>query len=460
MEVSGGGVYGATRPRVTVCNGVPVVVWSNMLTKKVYSSRMASGVFSPPVLVTPTGFEAFSADWSGAEIDSHGDTMFVTITDHNIPAPAYVVKSNDGGLTFGDTVRVPLVGNELPRFPTVEVMPDGNPMIAVMRFDSTFGNPVNVVSHSADGGASFAPYTNATGIIPGSPCDCCPISIVANDNVAAVLFRNNDGNIRDTWAALSYDNGDTFNESARVDSNNWMLMACPSSGPDAYIFGDTLVSVFMNGAGSSGNRVFIASMDHVTGQVQSQKPVSTTITNTNQNYPRIDGVGDTLGIVWKQQVNGESEVMFAHAFNGPNGIGTWIDTLTAAMSGSQVYPDIAYGDGKLHAVFEDQVSGNVYYISASLPAVPTSTAAVTSLNGLMVSMTGHDAFIGALKPVQGDCAVQLFDAGGRELLVKNISGSVLSNGFAIRVSQFPAGLYFLSITTNDQRFLQKISLSK
>ena len=125
VAVANGASYGSTRPRITVCNGVPVVVWSDAFALKVYASRFNGASFSSPVLVTPPGFAAFAADWTGAEIDSKDDLLFVTFTDNVIPpGPAYLVRSNDGGMTFDDTVRVPLLNGEVPRFPKVQAMPD------------------------------------------------------------------------------------------------------------------------------------------------------------------------------------------------------------------------------------------------------------------------------------------------------------------------------------------------
>jgi hypothetical protein len=407
--------------------------------------------------VTPAALEAFAADWTGPEIDSKGDTLFVTFTDNNTPpGPAYVVRSVDGGMSFADTVRVPLMGDEIPRFPTVTVMPDGNPLIALMRFTGSFDDPVNVVSLSSDGGDSFPLYTNATGIIPGEPCDCCPITVVANGNVAAVLYRNNDANIRDTWAALSYDNASTFNSSARLDSSNWMIMGCPSSGPDGYLYGDTLVSVFMNGADGM-NKIYLGALDYVTGQVRPQQPV-TPFASEGQNFPRIAGVGDTLGIVWRQHVDGVPEVFFTHSFNGPDGIGAVVDTLTDALSGAQGYPDIAYGGGKFHVVFESAADGKVYYTSAALPQDTLSTAAVVS--GAHVKMYHADEKLRLLIGESfGDGRVAIYDAQGRLSLETKVA-SLRRNGFVIDTRFLCSGLYIVALITDGFTSVQKISIAR
>lgn len=323
-----------------------------------------------------------------------------------------------------------------------------------MRFDSSINFPVNVVALSTDGGNSFPPYAVAAGAIPGEPCNCCPISVVANNDVAAVLYRNNDSNIRDTWASLSYDNANMFNAEARMDSNNWMLMSCPSSGPDGYIFGDTLVTVFMNGAGSNGDKVYIGSMDHVTQEVQAQKQIFMTMSNTNQNFPRIDGVGDTLGVVWKQLVGAASEVMFAYSFTGPAGIGVWVDTLTSGMSGSQAYPDIAYGDGKLHVTFENQATGDAYYMFATLPGINTAVSTPDSELEFEL-LKGREAWTVRI-PKPG--VVQMVDAVGKVLqtTVNNATDSTVK----LDVTKLAAGTYVVRYTANGKSCAKKVVLER
>lgn len=455
LEVPSGGTFGSTRPRITTCNGVAVIIWSNEATKQVVSSRFSATGFSAPVLITPSGFEAFAADWTGPEVDAYHDTLFVSFTDNNTPpGPAYVVRSINGGMTFGDTVRVPLDGNEVPRFASVKVMPGGNPMVAMMRFDSMFADPVNVVSTSLDGGATFQPYVPASNIIPGEPCDCCPVSIVANDDVAAVLYRNNDSNIRDSWASLSFDGAVSFTQSARVDSNNWMIMSCPSSGPDGYLFNDTLVTVFMNGGGAGGNKVFISSLDYSTFEVQPQRRIFETPTSTNQNYPRIDGIGDTLGVVWKQQVGTFSEVMFAHSFHGPDGVGAMIDTLTFGMNGSQVYPDVAVGGGKIHVVFEDLPTGKVFYMNAQLPQANTVVTSVENTSSIKVGTNANQLNVFSTKPFVSVNSVR----------VVNMLGVVQEHRFSnsynttIDTTLFPPGIYSVIVNSSEGLFVTKVSI--
>ncbi len=108
-----------------------------------------------------------------------------------------------------------------------------------------FSDARYVVSRSTTYGTSFSADVLASGTA-GDVCDCCPASIVSSGSTAVMLFRNNVSMIRDMWAGVSTDGGLTFPGLMAVDTTNWMLMSCPSSGPDGFIIGDSLYTVFMS----------------------------------------------------------------------------------------------------------------------------------------------------------------------------------------------------------------------
>jgi hypothetical protein len=455
IEVSNSGSYGFTRPRITVCNDVPVAVWGNSSTNKIYASRVVSGSFTTPVQVTPGDFQAFVFDWTAQEVDAAGDTLFVLFSDVN-STHAYVVRSLDGGQTFGDTARVDNMGTDVPRFPSVRVLPGGNPAVMYMRFDSNFDNPRYSVTRSTDGGATFQPDVNATTVVPGEPCDCCPGSLTSHGNRMAVLYRNNDGNIRDSWASLSLNGGASFDNGVRMDSSNWMLMSCPSSGPSGYIYGDTLVTTFMNGNG--GAKVYVSALDLNTMQPTSRKNV--TLTTGQQNYPRIAGVSDTLGVVWQQKLGTPIKIVFTASFNGINGVGNVLDTLSKNLSGNQSDPDIAYGGHKLHVVFTDE-AGKVYYTAADLPQNPTDVQPVPpSGNTLTATVYGNTILIKALNDLTGVCSLRIFDATGRRVLERQVSGFELESGVACDAGLIPKGVYMVTLANGDDYLFERVALTR
>ena len=56
-------------------------------------------------------------------------------------------------------------------------------------------------------------------------CDCCPSEIILNGSDQALLFRDNNANLRDMWASFSSDGGGTFPIGGDVDDAEWLVNA-------------------------------------------------------------------------------------------------------------------------------------------------------------------------------------------------------------------------------------------
>ncbi|MCH8332130.1 MAG: hypothetical protein IH946_12295, partial [Bacteroidetes bacterium] len=137
MEVTDTTTFDNSRPRVAVTSsGVPVVIWGSKNFDILYVSRMDGSDFSDPMELNPTGEDIFTGDWAGPEIAAQGDTVFVTFKlkpEDNWGV--YIKRSVDGGVTWDDTVRVENIDSDMTRFPTINVLPGGNPVVAFMKLD-------------------------------------------------------------------------------------------------------------------------------------------------------------------------------------------------------------------------------------------------------------------------------------------------------------------------------------
>lgn len=357
VTVAMGSMYNNIYPRLTLTdNDTPLVSWMNDNNNKIYTARWNGASFNIPSTINPTGVMPFIANWAGSEIASSGDTVFVTFsTDFSQTSKVYTVRSVDGGITFQDTVRVDLIGTDVPRFPTIAVGNGGNPVVAFMRLDSGFGNAEYAVARSMNGGSSYmSSITPSLGAV-GTVCDCCPATIIANGNQHVLTYRNNDNNIRNMWASYSTDGSVSYPVSSEIDETDWMIMSCPSSGPSNIISGDSLVSTWM-----SDGKVYVGTTNLTTQQNGMQFQLFPMGMGT-QNYPIIAGSGDTLGVVWQGSDAGTPRVFFTSSVSGASGLGVVIDTLTATFSGNQTRPDLEYSNGKFHVVYSDD--NDVKYFS-------------------------------------------------------------------------------------------------
>lgn len=361
MEVAGSD-YGNNHPRISLNSvGEPLIIWGK--SGNAMFSKWDGNGFTEPVQLNPNGTSIAEANWMGPDIATHGDTVYVVFKEtpeDDANSHIWCVRSFDGGKTFTHPVRVEDVPDGRSRFAAVSTDDDGNPVIAFMRFNLNFGEPRWVVTRSVDYGSSFLPDVTASGWSSqeSEVCDCCPGTVVCSGNTIAMVYRDNNSNIRDNWAGVSTDLGSTFSGGMNLDKKNWMLKACPASGPDGIIIGDSLYSVSMNGASGSIRVYFNASY---LPDMKAPEGLRLTVEFqglNQQNFPRIAHVGTKAAIVWKQIVMGVSQLPVLYT----NDIADrFPDEYELIVLQDVDNPDVALTEDRIYVVWQDVRSKSVKF---------------------------------------------------------------------------------------------------
>jgi hypothetical protein len=369
FDVSGTG-YNNVRPRIALMtDNTPIVLWGDDVNNAVYTATWNGSGFNTPVRVHSLNSDAFTSYWAGPEIAASGDTVFIGLKimpedQHGV----YSVRSVDAGQTYDDTVRIDLSADSLTRFPTVAIAAGGQPVFAYMKFDINWMDPQYHVANSSDGGLTFNADVAGTALAPEEVCDCCPANVQIQGQRQVLTFRNNMANLRETWAAVSEDGGATFAAAGKIDTSEWIIFACPSTGPDAVLMDDQLTTVYMS-AGSGKSKVYISETDLSNNfSVDFQSKLQTADPVTAQaNYIRIAGGDDVIAAVWQHTEFGNANVYFTTSNSGAVAMADNIDTANISTDGLQQSPDIAYADGTFHIVWKDNDSGVVMYRSVTVP---------------------------------------------------------------------------------------------
>lgn len=390
---------GALRPRIALNGaGNPVVLWG---VSEPNSNRVAVGngtSFSAPVEVTSLGSEPAVAYWMGSSIAAVGNTVWIVMKAMlEETEPMYVRRSNDGGFTWGDTIRVDPYDGLVSRFPSIDVVDPDAPVVQYMQFDHGFAGARQVVTRMVNG-AFLDPVQVSAPFATGDVCDCCPNQIVMDNDRAVALYRNAGSDQRVMWGAVSMDGGASFPTGALVDTTAWDLSICPSSGPDGYIAGDSIRYVWMSGA-NNGWKTYIGSARVDDLALGTQRFVYPGQSEGNQqNFPRIAGGGDTLGVVWENYgLSGGVDIFFSWSVTGLHGLSV-PEMVNTSVNGTQRSPDIAYRNGAFHIVWDETAMDHVRYRKAMLinttsiaevaPSdVQLSPNPVNSI--LMISGSGH-----------------------------------------------------------------------
>ncbi len=430
---------GALRPRIAFnAAGNPVVLWGDDSPNSNHVSVGNGTSFSMPVEVSAPGCEPAVSYWMGSSLAAVGNTVWVAMKA--VPEdlkPIYVRRSDDGGSTWGDTIRVDRPDGLLSRFPSIAVVDPDAPLVQYMQFDEEFSNARQVVTHMM-GGAFMDPVQVSTPYAPGDVCDCCPGQIVSDPDHAVALYRNAGSDIRVMWGAVSTDDGVSFPTGSVVDTTGWELSQCPSSGPAGYLAGDSIHYAWMSGA-NQGSKVYVGSALAADLTLGGQRLVYPAPMSTQQNYPRIAGSGDTLGVVWENQSNGGMEIFFSWSVTGVNGL-SLPELVNPITTGTQRTPDIAFRNGVFHIVWGENTLGLVRYRKATL----LNTTGITGRSA-DAPLTFWPNPVQDVLHVEGTTwtSALIIDAQGRTVAREAVIGG------SIDLSALAAGSY--SITLSDRQ---------
>lgn len=436
----------------------PLILWGSTTEATAYFSHWNGTEFTTPVRVTPMDMEIFTASWAGPEIVAFGDTIYVVFKENpEDMAPTYCVHSYDGGTTFSDPVQVDgMIGDNISRFPSVTVNEEGQPIVAFMKLDSDFGNARYVVASSDDFGNSFNMDVLASQFSGGNVCDCCPVSITSENNYVATLYRDNLDNLRNSWAGISTNGGDMFMNGIQIDNTDWIINACPSTGPDGIIIGDSLYSVFMSAA-TGEERVYFSASSISSLSASSAERLSFEILELDlENYPRIANYGNAVAIVWKDVIfDSQIELQFTSNIESRFSDSIIDVTLYNLENYNPINADVAVSSTDVHVVWQEGTNGTVMYRKGTY-ADPVS----------IIDHLPADSFILYPNPASNQINIRISEKidGNIELVLSDVSGKNLfaseymdTQLIPIDITNLPSGLYFIEITdetgkTNNQIF--------
>ena len=436
--------YGNYHPQIEISNdNAPIIIWSDISAKNVYFSKYNGTDLNTPIQINPTDFDAQVYNWSGADLCTWQDDIYITFRSAGYETGhIYIVKSEDNGSTFGDTVRVDNLADGFGQYPDVAVHND-TVFVTFMDHNAAGSDPQYVVSRSTDGGLTFEPDVDAGVLVGNEACDCCQPEIVVNDKYVVVFFRNNENNIRDTKAVISYDRGATFTNWISVDDHQWQIMSCPSTGPDARLTStNNLLSTYKSEV-NGDSKIFINDYSLSANSSVSTVELSSLI-SPNSNYPQLEVSGNNIGVVWEGYAN-STDVFFNATSNGISSLDTNNTLNLTNQLGVQSKPDITYFNGSYYIVYSDLSKISLIEVSEALS---------------IIDSRNNESLIIFPNPVKDKLSIKLSANNEDKILVtlRNMNGKIVykkysrsSDGasFEIDIPKIPAGIYTLDLSNAE-----------
>lgn len=445
--------FGNLHPRIALNRqGSPMVIWGRASDESVFFSRWDGKRFSTPQKINGS-LKIATASWMGPQIASYGDTVYVVMKqtpENSTESHIYIVRSEDGGLTFSSPQRVDAIADSISRFPTVTCDSRGNPIVGFMKFDARFRDSRWVVVTSSDLGRTFTLDRKASGWADAKGvCDCCPGALVSDGDVVAMLYRNNANDIRDIWMGVSNNNGASFVGGCNVDNNSWELPSCPATGPDAVIVGDTLYTVFCSAPEGFNRTFFSTSSTAMLEHHQTRRLPAGPDAASQQNYPRIASKGASVGIVWKQNVLGVTQLPILFTSDVSRGFPESseivdVEDITNA--------DIAVGHDVVAVCWEDPNAGVVGLRVGSFSS--QSTGAVIDAGKLSVSVSPNPAsdYVIVSAGASEVASVDMLNLFGQVLQSYPIAEQTMS----LDVASIRPGVYYVRVMSGNRLEYRKI----
>jgi len=442
-EIALPSAYGNYHPQIEITNdALPGILWSSTSLDNIYFAKH-NGVddFDTPVQVNPSGTNTQVYNWSGPDLASWGDNLYITYKAAGyMTGPIYLVKSTDNGISFGDTVRVDNLTTGFANYPDVAVYND-TVFVTFMDHDAAGLDPQYVVARSTDGGATFGPAVDAGILLGDEACDCCQPEIVANDKYVIMYFRNNASNIRDVKAVVSYDRGATFSNVISVDDHLWSIMSCPSTGPDARIQGDTMISVYKSEVAGDA-KVYLNEYDLALDSSMNTVELSKGSIG-NANYPQVAYSGMNMGAVW-ESLDNSTDVFFNWSTTGSTGFDSLNIMNVTAASGVQSKPDIIYGNGVYHVIWAEGGAGGVKYVQIG-EGVNVPENILENAIQLYPNPVENILNIQLEVPTAGLASVNVLDLQGKLVSSRQIMASENVNLMKYDLSTLTSGTYFVEV---------------
>lgn len=265
----------------------------------------------------------------------------------------------------------------------------------------------------------------------------------------AMLYRDNNANIRDIWAGVSDNGGVTFGTGMQLDDNDWMVMSCPSSGPDGVVIGDTLYATFMSSGGGS-YRAYLSTTALSTGQTENvvgltENEVIAGL--SQQNYPRVATDGTGLAVVWKQNVTGQAQLCMRVTADIENGLGAGYDTVAL---GHVTNCDVVMDQGRICVVWQNDNTGTVRYRIGELGVTGTGALDETETEVRVYPIPTMDLIHIDIGNV-ATATIHVYDMHGRLMQARMAAGRQ-----TIDTRAWPKGPYHIRISTVEKAMNQRI----
>jgi hypothetical protein len=249
--------------------------------------------------------------------------VWATFKDRAWNARLHLVRSTDGGAHFSAPVE-PIVNPVSARFPAMLLGAEGDlylawldkRLVAAQRRDGRATDGASLAwARSTDGGAHFG----AVRMASNASCECCRIALArpegrADSTLPVMVFRSIfPGSVRD-HARVAFTGREETAAPVPIADDRWVTNVCPHQGPALAIDAAGVEHVAWFTGGSQRQGLFYTRSDapgravRADARMRFSDPEPIGVATEHAARPALLAIGNTVWMVWKALVEGETVV--------------------------------------------------------------------------------------------------------------------------------------------------------
>lgn len=481
LRVNSDTTFSDREPWMHVHNGSIYLSWVKVPTTgpgEAYFTRSDDGgrSFLPEIKAT-TGAKIPADLQRGAPftIDTKGYIHMVWVEmrfhgpDDKMQPDVFYIRSTDNGMTWSSEIVVSDDTSKYAQdFPSLAADSAGNVFLSFLDSrERVWGSAENeqlYLRKSTDNGETWSPARRVNqmpgGI--GGTCECCKQDIQAAGNgFVTIAFRSSingtaipSNDRRDIHMVRSTDYGETFAEAVVVQSEPWILSACPVSGPNTTLSEDgSLLSVWRDARQASGDVSHVYLAQNFNGEsatVNRQLDVSGEVL---PNWPDIAQREEVTAIVYETNNRGLQYIL-----SSPFSLQPDVKSQIHFRGSRQQFVNVAFGaNGDRYIAWQENRSGtnDIFFVRDTASA----TGAVQSESKAALRVTPNPVRAGEEMTITYGT-----DRSYRTYELVDVSGKIAANGKltvsgSLTVPKLPNGSYLLRLLGEDSFATQMIVIT-
>lgn len=335
-------------------------------------------IFSASVNILGTGYSGSSHEPRDMEVAPDGRIYILYEGNPTFYYGAYIVYSDDDGLTWSEPIRADDVlrdGNEsndnyFMEFkvrPHMDIGPDGTVYVVWTDYreyneEAAFHHPIQIRLSVAEDGVHFGRSVRVSPVPPDRTQDAYYPDVAVNDDgrvFVVWLDEREVGSKKNVWSSYTDNNGETWSPVLRVDTDDMYNSNIHIKNPRCVMYGDRVYVTWHDDRDHTyGVKPYIAISEDGGATFSPEREFTDDLVEGNVRdmvFPAVDDSG-TLYLAWNDMRSGKSEIWFVRSTDGGGNFTPDTRLIDPPADAQDMNPYISTMDsGKLLVTWERQV---------------------------------------------------------------------------------------------------------